>query len=83
MGLVVPPKILWNLPGPGIELESPALAGIFLTIQPEKSVCIAFLLPLMFFSVTSTWALVLALLLVAQRERLAFESSVYPTVPGI
>ena len=83
MGLVVPQKILWNIPGPGIELESPALAGIFLTIRPEKSLCIPFSLPLMFCSGTSTWVLVLALLLFAQRERLVFESSVYLTVPGI
>ena len=31
---------MWNLPGPGIELVSPALAGRFLsTVPPEKSLC--------------------------------------------
>ena len=32
------PRSLWDLPGPGIELESPAQAGGFLTIElPGKS----------------------------------------------
>ena len=31
---------MWNLPGPGIELVSPALEGRFLsTVPPEKSLC--------------------------------------------
>ena len=36
MGLVA--QVMWNLPGPGIELVSPALAGGLLsTVPPGKS----------------------------------------------
>ena len=30
------PQGMWDLPGPGIELVSPALAGGFLTIGPPE-----------------------------------------------
>ena len=37
---------MWNLPGPGIELMSPALAGVFLSTSPpgKSSAIISFLL---------------------------------------
>ena len=31
---------MWDLPGPGIELMSPALAGIFLATAPPGKSCL-------------------------------------------
>ena len=43
---------MWNLPGPGIEPESPALTGRFLTIGPPgKPSYGLFLLDVIFFAV--------------------------------
>ena len=37
------PHSMWNLPGPGVKLMSPALAGGFSTTEPPgKSTCIIF-----------------------------------------
>ena len=37
------PCSMWNLPGPGTEPESPALAGKFLATGPPEKSCLEFL----------------------------------------